>query len=330
MKLAITLDYEIFLNDHVGTVENSLIKPMNKILDICARNGIRLTAFVDSAFLYMLNKLKESYPKLQKDYDMVCGNVRDIVSAGHDVQLHIHPQWYFCTYDGEDWEMDWNHYKLSDMQEEEAFRLFKESKELLEDIVGYKLTAYRAGGYSIQEFNYSKCFRENGISVDSSVLTGCRLLTETHYYDYRKYPQAPYRFETLENPAVDGEYTEIPISTKKYNFFKYMILKKLRQRNGTPKYGDGGDDAERIKADRMDKIKQCLGRPMHVSACFDWYTFRFAEEVVEAYRNYGYATIISHPKNVSPTSLDYMDKFIIRHLQRGDQFVTISELSKQI
>lgn len=329
MKLTITLDYEIFLNDHVGTVENSLIKPMTRIMQICKKHNICLTAFVDSAYLYMLNKLRGTYPKLQKDYDLVCQNVRDMIANGHDIQLHIHPQWYFCTYDGEDWTMDWDHYKLSDMPEQEAFRLFKESKELLENIAGYKLTAYRAGGYSIQEFNYNMCFQDNGIIVDSSVLTGCHLLTETHYYDYRNYPKSPYRFDALDKPTQNGTLLEVPISTKRYNFFKYMILKKLRQRNGTPKFGDGGDNAERLKSDRMDKIKQLLGRPMHVSACFDWYTFRFAEEVVEDYRKYGYATIISHPKNVSPTSLEYMDLFIGRHLQRGDQFVTITELSKQ-
>lgn len=330
MKLHISLDYEMFLNDRVGTVEKSLIIPMNRILNICKKNDIYITVFVDASYLYVLKLLMSKHPSLKKDYELVEQNIKDIVAAGHDVQLHIHPQWYYCTYDGNDWTMDWEHYKLSDMPENDAFRLFKESKELLENIVGYKFSAFRAGGYSIQDFNYRKCFDDNGILVDSSVLTGSYLLSDTHYYDYRNYPRVPYKFDRLDTPSVDGHFLELPISTKRYNFFKYMILKKIRQRNGSPKFGDGGDNINRLKSDRRNKIKQYLGRPMNVSACFDWYTYKFVDEVVESYRKYGYATIISHPKNVSQSSLDYMDRFIQKMLKNGDSFITIKEYLKII
>ena len=109
-----------------------------------------------------------------------------------------------------------------------------------------------------------------------------------------------------------------------------MILKKIRQRNGSPKFGDGGDNINRLKSDRRNKIKQFLGRPMNVSACFDWYTYKFVDEVVESCRHYGYATIISHPKNVSQSSLDYMDRYIQKMIKNGDVFVTISEFIKDL
>ena len=322
MRLQISLDYEIFLNDHVGTVENSLIKPMERILDICRKNKIHITVFVDASYLYRLKELSNNYPQLNRDYEMVTDNVKKVVSEGHDVQLHIHPQWYYCTYDGKDWTMDWEHYKLSDMPENDAFRLFKESKELLEGMVGYKVSAFRAGGYSIQEFNYSRCFKENDILYDSSVLSGCKFLTDTHKYNYKGLPKTIYRFDCIEKPEKSGGFIEVPIATRRYNFFKYIYLKKKRQQGGLGKYGDGGDDIERLKADRWKKIKQYLGRPMNVSATFDWYTYGFIEEVLDAYRKYDYATIISHPKNVSPTSLDFMERFVEKHLNQGDEFIT--------
>ena len=299
---------------------------MDRILEICRKNNIHITVFVDASYLYRLKELSSNYPQLVRDFDAVTNNVRRIVSEGHDVQLHIHPQWYFCTYDGKDWTMDWEHYKLSDMPESDAFRLFKDSKLLLEDIVGYKLTAFRAGGYSIQDFNYKDCFKENGIIYDSSVLTGCKFITDTHKYDFVGLPKTIYSFNTIEEPIEGGTFIEVPIATRRYNFFKYVYLKRKRQQGGTEKYGDGGDDKDRLQSDRWDKIKQHLGRPMFVSATFDWYTYGFIEEVISEYRPLGYATIISHPKNVSPTSLDYMDRFIQKHLNERDEFVTITQI----
>lgn len=328
MDLQITLDYEIFLNDHVGTVENSLLKPMDRILEICRKHGIKITVFVDSSYLYRLNELSTNYPALRDDFEKVSNNIKRVVSEGHDVQLHIHPQWYYCTYDGNDWTMDWEHYKLSDMPEEQAMELFKKSKDLLDSVVGYKTTAFRAGGYSIQQFDYARCFRENGIKYDSSVLSDCRFLTDTHYYDYKGLPKRIYKFSKIEKEDGEGEFIEVPIATRQYNFFRYVFLKKKRQSGGLPKYGDGGDNPERLRSDRFDKIRQYLGRPMNVSATFDWYTYGFIEEVLEKYKPYGYATIISHPKNVSPTSLEFMDSFIGRHLSAGDNFITISQINK--
>lgn len=326
MKIVITLDYEMFLNDIVGTVENTLIRPTNRMLDICKEHNIRMTVFVDASYLYRLRELYSIYPKLRDDFEMVAANIRKIVAYGHDVQLHLHPQWYYCTYDGKKWIMDWSHYKLSDIEPSRAFSLFKDSKELLESIVGYKLTAFRAGGYSIQDFDYEKCFNENGIKIDSSVLSGCKYHSDTHSYDYTKCPKTIYNFNALETLCEDGFFKEVPISTKEYNFFRYILLKKIRQKGCTPKYGDGGDLPERIRADRFMKIKQCFGRPMHVSATFDWLMYNFVEDVIKDYTRYGVATIISHPKNVSPSSLEYMNKFIKCHLSVGDHFVTIKDL----
>ena len=230
MNILVTLDYELFLNDNVGTVQNSLVKPSNHIIDICRRNNITMTVFVDAAYLYVLKHKMDKYPRLKEDYTSVVDNLATMASAGIDIQLHLHPQWYYCTYNGEQWIMDWDHYKLSDMPEDEAMNKFRDSKQILDEIVGYKTNAYRAGGYSLQDFNYKDCFIENGIKYDSSVLTGAHYKTKTHNYDYRGLPEFPYYFTSLLSPENKGIFIEIPISTQKYNFFKYMKLKRERMK----------------------------------------------------------------------------------------------------
>jgi peptidoglycan/xylan/chitin deacetylase (PgdA/CDA1 family) len=326
MDILVTLDYELFLNDYVGTVQNSLINPSNIIIDICKRNNITMTVFVDAAYLYVLKEKMGTYPQLKIDYSMVEDNLKKMVDAGIDIQLHLHPQWYYCTYNGEQWIMDWDHYKLSDMPEDEAVKKFCDSKQILDEIVGYKTSAYRAGGYSLQDFNYKDCFITNGIKHDSSVLTGAHYKTKTHNYDYRGLPEVPYFFTNLLSPDIDGRFIEVPISTKQYNFFKYMKLKRERMKGITKNYGDGGDEKKRIYRDLIVKIIKAFGRPMRVSATFDFQTYKFLDEIIESYRQIGHATIISHPKNVSPGSLEYFESFVKKHLSQGDRFVSISDV----
>ena len=65
---------------------------------------------------------------------------------------------------------------------------------------------------------------------------------------------------------------------------------------------------------------------MRVSATFDFQTYKFLDEIIESYRQIGHATIISHPKNVSPGSLEYFESFVKKHLSQGDRFVSISDV----
>ena len=75
MNLIITLDYELFLNDITGTVNNCLIKPMQEIQKICEKHDFKLTIFVDAAYLYRLTELKKDYPALEEDYKNTVDNI---------------------------------------------------------------------------------------------------------------------------------------------------------------------------------------------------------------------------------------------------------------
>lgn len=332
MNIIITLDYELFLNDMTGTVNNCLIKPMQEIQKVCDKHNIRLTVFVDAAYLYRLTELKQDYPALEKDYNDTVNNIKWLVDLGHDIQLHIHPQWYYSNYDGKEWVLDWEHYKLSDMPRDYAFEMFGKSKELLDSIIGYKTTLFRAGGYSIQKFDYAGCFKKYGIVGDSSVLPGCKVRHKTHSYDYVKSPIGPYKFsDDINAPMRNGSFYEFPISKyKPINIVKYLFVKKKWMSKSEDKWGDGGDKVQPTLLKRIKTRLSAFSLYKYPSASIDYQSYFWLREAHLSMEEYDCMTIIGHPKNVSSSSLSYLDGFINERLLRGDCFISMNEYLKNI
>ena len=325
MKLIITLDYELFLNDITGSVENCLIKPMMEFQKVCSKYGIAATIFVDAAYLYMLNKLKPTYPELREDYDAVVGNIKWLMSNGHDIQLHIHPQWYYSKFDGGKWILDWDHYKLSDMPEKDAFELFQKSKNLLGGIIDRPTVAFRAGGYSIQGFDYVKCFKDNGIVADSSVLPGAYAISNTHTYDYRKIKDDVYRFSNdIRIKEDDGSFVEFPIaSSDKVFISKYLRTKRNWMTSENMNWGDGGDYPAQGKMAKIKKLLDSFSFFKHPHASIDYQSFFWLRNAFEHCGGQDVMTIIGHPKNFSEASLKYLDSFIADVISNGHSFTTI-------
>lgn len=329
MDIIITLDYELFLNDITGTVNNCLIKPMQEIQKVCDKHNVKLTIFVDAAYLYRLTELKDSYNSLSEDYDTVVQNIKWLISLGHDVQLHIHPQWYYSEYDGKEWIIDWNHYKLSDMPSDVAFEKFGKSKELLDSIIGYKTTLFRAGGYSIQDFDYQQCFKKFGIIGDSSVLPGCKVISKTHSYDYVDSPLYPYPFNDINSPSTEGSFMELPIS-KAYpvNIVKYLLIKKWWGLKSEYKWGDGGDRPHPTILKKIKGILSAFSLYKYPAASIDFQSFFWLRDARKYMDKYDCMTVIGHPKNVSSSSLSYLNDFINERKSEGDSFKSMSEYLK--
>ena len=327
MNLIITLDYELFLNDMTGTVNNCLIKPMQEIQKICEKHDFRLTIFVDAAYLYRLTELKNDYPLLEEDYKNTVDNIKWLVGLGHDIQLHIHPQWYYSYYDGKEWILDWDHYKLSDMPRDYAFEVFGKSKELLDSIIGYKTSLFRAGGYSIQDFDYTNCFKQFGIIGDSSVLPGCKVRHKTHSYDYIDSPIHTYRFtDDISASQLNGSYWEFPISKPKpINIAKYLYIKRWWGVRSEYKWGDGGDKPHPTLLKKIESIWSAFSLYKYPDASIDHQSFFWLRDARQYMQKYDCMTIIGHPKNISSSSLIYLDEFVNERLLEGDRFVTMTE-----
>lgn len=316
MKIYLTLDYELFLGDKVGTVDNCLIKPTERLIGILNKYDAKATFFVDAAYLYRLCELKSDEQGLSADYDKIVQQLKWLVKNGHDMQLHIHPQWYNASYIEGKWQLTATYYKLSDLSEQDAYSLFRRSKDLLESITEKPVMAYRAGGYSIQTFQgVSRLFKEAGILVDSSALSKKKSPDGPQVYDYsRVAPGDIYRFnEDIATKEENGMFYELPITTCRQGFLsalKGTVEYHLTSTEIKRKYGDG----QPVKGSSQKKkgiVAQLItdGKQWHPATIDNggshnlWNIYR---------KNYkaNVFVIIGHPKNLSEYSLHNLEVFL--------------------
>lgn len=327
MNIYITLDYELFLNDITGDVDHCLITPTKELLKVLDKHKIKATFFVDMAYVYRLNQLRVQHASLQEDYEKVLLQINELAETKQKIGLHIHPQWFYSNYNGKEWQVDFDHYKLSDMPVQEACDKFFCCKEMLDCISGQEIDSFRAGGFSIQTFTcFTEMLNKCGITKDSSVTYKGKMLSKLHYFDYSSVVSPDiYSFdENIVKPVENGKITEYPISTSKMWNLKYCYNRyKYHRAHDNKNWGNGGDLPSKrgtglIKS-MIKKIKPSVG----IGASIDYQAFFHLNFIYNVYKREGYETlvILGHPKNLSPLSLKYLDHFISTH--ETDVFKTI-------
>lgn len=324
MNIYFTFDYELFVNDHTGDIDHCLIIPTNELMKMFGIYNVKATFFIDMAYAYRMKELMNTYPALKIDYDKFCSQVKEIAQKGHKIALHLHPQWFYAGYDGNEFIMDFDHYKLSDMPLKEADSKFDECYKMLCDISGTKVDSFRAGGFSIQEYKgFSDALARNGIIKDSSALFGEKQITSLHSYDYStmKSPEIFQFSENILEADECGKFTEYPIATRKMSIFRYILYKLQWRFFKNPDYnpwGKGGDNPERRKAEFRDNVKRRFIDGVRVFASVDGHFVEFLPNFIKEYKNKGVnnITILGHPKLASKASIANIEKFIVKYKNR--------------
>lgn len=330
MNIYVTFDYELFLSEKTGSVENCLIKPTEEIIRICNKYNIKTTFFIDTTFLC---KARE-YSALEKESQKIFNQISKLAKEGHSIQLHIHPQWFYSTYDEiNGWNMDFNHYKLSDCSITDIHFMFDEGIALIKEITGKKCNAYRAGGYSIQTLsNYAEFLREKGIVIDSSCL--CNKASKSKYQEYNfkniKFSNI-YKFNNrIEQPNNNGDIIELPISTSKINQLKYILQKRKKCKNITILYGDGKGIGSKVSFIQklINKMKLLLF-PFYISASIDRQTGVMLENIYKNLKRKKCKdmTIIIHPKNTTNYSLIFLEEFLLMATREYCHFKTTYDIN---
>jgi hypothetical protein len=301
MKIFLTLDYELFLGSHTGSVEKCLIEPMAKLCSTADKYGVKFTIFVDATYLLALKNHLDC-PALQIDYRQIKAHLLHLKSSGHSLQLHIHPHWLHA------------HYRLSQLSKEEATHVITQSKQLLEEIIQQNIHAFRAGGFSIQPFEpYSKLFKDLELKIDSSVLPGCYYNSNNQQYDYRSSPaKDKYSFskDVCEEDAC-GEFVEYPITTHSISFWfwwKFALLKLLKGKKHIM-MGDG------ISVETTaQSIFTRLTKSQAGFACMDGYKssllHKMKKQQEKRFGRDANFVVLGHPKLTTPYSIDKLDEFI--------------------
>jgi hypothetical protein len=327
-KVILSYDYELFFGDKSGTVLKSLIAPTSQLLDAMDAVGFKGNFFVDWQMLKYLKE--ENTERTLADYNLITDQLKDIIRRGHRIELHIHPHWVDAKYNGDGtWDFtEFRHYSLNSFTETVVVSMFEEGANLLTDIArevepGYKLCAFRAGGWAVQPFSaVKKGLQKVGITIDSSIMPGVKLECENSNCDFLAAPVKRcgyYRFEDDVNVEVsDGSFIEVPISLAETGFL-YKVANKLNALMGI-QYTCNTDGTHF----RLNEVPSKWTRPENTSICTFSNRVPLAPMVFALQAKTDLVCFIDHPKDVSswtPRGL--------KNLSRVAKSILYKELIKQ-
>ncbi len=330
-KIILTFDYELSLGRNSGTALKCIIEPTDYILDLFKKYNGKGIFFVDAAYLLTL------YKHNHRDLEIIKKQIHKIINSGSNVELHLHPQWLDAyPIDRDRWGFkDFKRYRLHSLSDEQIKGLFKESIKIIENIIhednkNYKITAFRAGGWSIQPFDRLKqYFLENKIIFDFSVTPGifsdCDL---DSFYDFRNAPidLDYWRFE--DDPCVkndSGRFTEIPISTIK-DYKLNLWINYFLFRSKEIEYNDGKAISTNSKSlllfNKLFKLVKMFSR-YYSSFAIDGLSHKYFLKYLKKLnkREIEYITAICHPKKISKSGIKNLE-----YLLKNYETIGIQEL----
>jgi peptidoglycan/xylan/chitin deacetylase (PgdA/CDA1 family) len=322
MKIAITWDYELFFGERSGSVEQCMLEPTERLLELSSKYKIPFTFFPDAGCLIKFEEQADCHQELQR----VKTQIQSWDSLGHETGLHIHPHWEKSSWMDGRWQHDLSHYKLSDFSAEEASRIVERYASYMNSILAHPLQSYRAGGWCAQPFTpVAEAMKKAGIRYDSSVFKGGKNTTSPYQYDFTVTPNASH-WKFTEDPAVldsEGAFTEIPIASMNYSplfFWKLFVLGRLNPGQHKP-IGNG------LPAKGGGSKKDLLTRSHRLCVSADGY---FSTQLNPALRkaqraNEPFMVVIGHPKALTPFGLHTLEAFIAQHY-KNHEFVTLSSI----
>lgn len=329
--ILLTFDYELFF-EKSGTLENSILKPVNDLIDVFDRHGVRATFFID--VLHYIRAMDDA--RTRDSAKLIKEQLQVLVSKGHRIELHLHPHWLDAKFEDGEWLFpSYRYYRLQNLPEEKITDLFISGVEVLEDIAKevdptYKVIAFRAGGWCIQPFDKLKeGFIKSGIKVDSTVARGMKAKTDIHYYDFIEAPRSEfYRFSDDPIQIDDnGLFYEIPITLFDKNLADKVISKitKYLRAQDFRIYGDGAWIGSNIgQVDKPSLLKR-------LASSEEMFSLQDATPAVLARKVNStgnlLVNVISHPKRLSQISFVAVERLFTR---KCNNFVNILEAFEQI
>lgn len=300
-----------------------MLEPTHELMRLCEGKDVFLTFFVDVGYLIQAEK----YPELKEELEEVKAQIESMISKGHDVQLHIHPHWEKSSWENNRWNFGTEtHYKLSDFSRDEAADMVRRYKSYLEELIGRKVSVFRAGGWCIQPFEHIKdVFEETGIRFDSTVIPGDFLETASYAVDFRTAPmKSRYRFQSdvlIEDE--NGIFTEFPIGSMRYSplfYWRLYILGRM-----FPSQHKMVGDGQFLSQGGRKKRKLTQFTIGHVSS--DGYYASKLEAALNKYENLNFQdlVVIGHPKGNTLYSVKKLEQFIDKH-HKNHLFISFQQV----
>ncbi len=320
-QLLLTFDFELFLGDKSGTVENCMLKPTEEIIKVLSKYKLSSIFFVDTLYLFRLREISNLYENAKLDYNKIIHLLRKIAGSGGYVFHHLHPHWLDAKYlvDINQWDVsDKTKFALSNLSKSEIETVFKQSNEIIEEIYSGiqkpKTYGYRAGGLYAQPFlNYKEQMEEYNISLDFSVLRNAKSdgNKSGYKFDYSHYPKERiYHFsEEVNVKNEEGKFIEFTLDQCQIDGF-YKILnglyyRKNHKKDSWKRWGDGTSSGNIVKStERSNKLKSEESFSIELMNDVKSYLY------TDYFKKEDFLQLISHPKLCSPMNIIALDKFL--------------------
>lgn len=241
-SIIITLDYELPGNGS-GDVRQLIIEPTERLLHILNSRQIKMTVFFElEEFLVFRKYAKELKKCLGYDPSLIIEKqLEKIVNTGHEIGLHIHPQWIGATFNGNRFNLSNNNRCLFDVHKtkKEMNGYFRERVAELKKLVrryapSQQILCFRAGALSLRPEKLTlKVLQSLGIQSDSSVVKGLYRQGKATNVDYRRAPHNSGFWRVNENVCraeEKGTVVEFPIYSIIKPEYKKLTFNRIKRK----------------------------------------------------------------------------------------------------
>ena len=188
--LALTDDWEL-RGDGSGHPETLQFQPMRELVRIFNQHGLRASFYVEVMQQLAFRQFQHRHPELKTLADRWDAAVVETFRQGHDIQMHVHPQWRNPVYEGGCWRLSapWS---LLNHDRADVKCMLSEGKSYLEELLrrvdqNYRCLAFRSGYWCIAPSPFAlRTLAALGFTLDASIVGGIRYGLKEVQLDYRK------------------------------------------------------------------------------------------------------------------------------------------------
>jgi hypothetical protein len=221
-----TLDYEVYGNG-TGSLRDLVYEPGERLREMFKQCDARLVNYVEVAEFERI-KAQGIDPEIAQVEEQIRSYRRD----GHEIALHLHPQWYNARYEQGRWLLDYDEYNLCKLPLVRIREIVGRALDYLRRVLGepnFTPLSFRAGNWLFQPAQTAaKVMAECGIRVDSSVFKGG--VQHNHGLDYRRAQKNGYYWPFSGDtnvPDAAGQWMEVPIYSKMVPLWKMRTAKRM-------------------------------------------------------------------------------------------------------
>ncbi len=325
--LITTLDYELF-GDGSGCLNHCLLRPTESFLEACEQVGAPAVLFVETLeFRAMFEHRTRDDVPTSEYYQSVAQQLEKCAKNGHELQLHLHPQWSAANWGQGGWDLDFSRWRVGDLSADDTAQCIDNGVEWLNNVVAESsdstkhCNVFRAGGWTLQPSQpVTEALESRAVFIDSTVAPGQKNHAAGDWYDFSRSPDKPFWFfeDEVLSESAQGRMLEVPILTAEVGFRAHA--KALRENKSQPAFPDGCFGTYAGPNSRAQSLRAKLGKVLNMgrvmldfSTMPAWMLIEITERYMQRFANSVDPVplvAIGHNKNFTSWSRDNFAQYL--------------------